>query len=133
MRGRQIVRQWMILRALEASRTGLTVAAIHAQVEEECSLRTIYRDLEQLEQAGFPLLDEDGRWRVLQTGEGAWSIPFEPSHLLALAVGEELLAPAARSSLVRKTAREVAATPPAERRGVARTKKHFFIGTDTNS
>jgi predicted DNA-binding transcriptional regulator YafY len=56
MRGDQLARQWRIIRAIEASPTGLTVAEIAKR--EETGIRTIYRDLEALQVAGFPLYNE---------------------------------------------------------------------------
>jgi predicted DNA-binding transcriptional regulator YafY len=52
MRGDQLARQWRVIRAIEASPNGLAVAEIAQQ--EEKGLRTIYRDLEALQEAGFP-------------------------------------------------------------------------------
>ena len=92
-RGRQIIRQWKILRALEASRLGLTAVQLREVAEDGCALRTIYRDMEQIEASGFPILSDEGRWRLLEQGEGAWSIPLTPTELLALAMTEDLLAP----------------------------------------
>ena len=46
MRGDQLARQWRIIRAIEASPNGLTVAEIAQR--EETGIRTIYRDLEAL-------------------------------------------------------------------------------------
>lgn len=89
----QIVRQWRILSALEASRQGLTASDLYAVVEEECDPRTIYRDLLALESAGFPLQRDEatGRWRVLEPREGGWVVPLDPTELIALAMSESLL------------------------------------------
>ena len=46
MRGDQLARQWRVIRAIEASPGGLTVAEIANR--EETGIRTIYRDLEAL-------------------------------------------------------------------------------------
>jgi hypothetical protein len=46
MRGDQLARQWRVIRAIEASPNGLTVAEIAKR--EETGLRSIYRDLEAL-------------------------------------------------------------------------------------
>jgi predicted DNA-binding transcriptional regulator YafY len=46
MRGDQLARQWRVIRAIEASSNGLTVAEIAER--EETGIRTIYRDLEAL-------------------------------------------------------------------------------------
>lgn len=92
-RGRQILRQWKILRGLEASRRGLTVAELRAVVDEPCTARTLYRDLEQLEQAGFPIVKTESRWQILSSGAGAWNLPIDPTQVLALRISEELLKP----------------------------------------
>ena len=49
MRGDQLARQWRIIRAIESSPSGLTVAEIAKR--EETGIRTIYRDLEALQPA----------------------------------------------------------------------------------
>ncbi len=98
-RGRQIIRQWKALRILESSRLGYTVAQLHEEMDENISLRTLYRDLEQLQEAGFPLLRSDERWRVLRVGEGAWTVPIRPTELMALILAEDLMAPVRDSML----------------------------------
>ena len=52
MRGDQLARQWRVIRAIESSPNGLTVAEIAKR--EGSGIRTIYRDLEALQAAGFP-------------------------------------------------------------------------------
>jgi predicted DNA-binding transcriptional regulator YafY len=49
----EVIRQWQILRAIESSRFGLTIAELAARFE--VTTRTIRRDLEALGMAGFPL------------------------------------------------------------------------------
>jgi hypothetical protein len=49
MRGDQLARQWRILRAIESKKYGTTVAELAAQ--EDCSPRTIWRDLSAIEPA----------------------------------------------------------------------------------
>ena len=65
-RSQEVVRQWQVLRALAASRIGLTVDALAA--EQRVTSRTIRRDLAALERAGFPLYQEletvPVRWRT---------------------------------------------------------------------
>ena len=56
MRGDQVARQWRVIRAIESSPNGLTVAEIAKR--EETGIRTIYRDLESLQAAGSPLYTE---------------------------------------------------------------------------
>ncbi len=64
-RNAEIVRQWRILREIETSRA-VTIANLAATCEV-CT-RTIRRDLDALQEAGFPLYDEtiDGKayWRL---------------------------------------------------------------------
>ncbi len=60
MRGDQLARQWRIIRAIEASPNGLTITEIAQR--EETGIRTINRDLEALQTAGFPLYTEKIEW-----------------------------------------------------------------------
>jgi predicted DNA-binding transcriptional regulator YafY len=52
-RGDQLARQWRIIQKLVASKHVKTVAELGR--EENFTLRTIYRDLEALQEAGFPI------------------------------------------------------------------------------
>jgi hypothetical protein len=56
MRGDQLARQWRIIREIEASPDGLAISEITNR--EEMGVRTIYRDPEALQIAGFPLYNE---------------------------------------------------------------------------
>ena len=66
-RNAEVIRQWTILKELEASRRG-TIDGLAAQTG--VTTRTIRRDLEALQEAGFPLFDEthDGKkyWTLEQ-------------------------------------------------------------------
>ncbi|HEX6738897.1 MAG TPA: HTH domain-containing protein, partial [Vicinamibacteria bacterium] len=67
MRNAEVIRQWRILKRIEAGRytTSQDLAEEHGVTE-----RTIRRDIEALQEAGFPLYDErsDGRkiWRLVE-------------------------------------------------------------------
>jgi predicted DNA-binding transcriptional regulator YafY len=65
-RNREMVRQWQIVRAIEEARFGRTIAELAA--EFAVHQRTIRRDLEALQRAGFPLYDEKrdatARWKL---------------------------------------------------------------------
>jgi predicted DNA-binding transcriptional regulator YafY len=65
-RNAEVIRQWEVLRAVEASRIGETIHSLAGKTG--VSTRTIRRDLEALQQAGFPLFDERNgattRWRL---------------------------------------------------------------------
>ena len=70
-RGNQIARQWTIIKRLDSKRQGVTVGELAKELN--CSPRTIYRDLDHLQEAGFPITDEklDGgnHWQFKQ-GDG---------------------------------------------------------------
>ena len=87
-RGAQFVRQWRLLRMLEGATRGMTAAQLKDAIEEAQSTRTLYRDLEVLQEAGFPLSNDDGCWRLLETSEGSWAIPVNPTEVVALMLTE---------------------------------------------
>lgn len=97
-RGRQVIRQLSILRLLETSRRGLTIAELHQAItdgdSDNCSQRTIYRDIEQLQQAGFQLVElEATRWSLYRKGTSLQAWPLKPSEVLTLLLSEDLLSP----------------------------------------
>jgi len=53
MRGTQLARQWKIIRMMESRKTG--ISAMDLAVELDVPLRTVYRDLDAIQEAGFPL------------------------------------------------------------------------------
>lgn len=94
MRGDQLARQWQLIQLLARSRSGVGVEALADELE--CVRRTVYRDLDALMYAGFPVTSEkrDGRvfYRFLDTF-GLGDVPFTTDEVLALAFGEDLLRP----------------------------------------
>lgn len=71
-RNAEVIRQWTILRELERARTGgMTIDELASLCG--VTMRTIRRDLQALEEAGFPLFDDktrdDGRTRWSVTGQ----------------------------------------------------------------
>ena len=67
MRNAEVIRQWQILRQIESARAGVTIheLADHAGV----TTRTIRRDLQALQEAGFAIYDEGEehdtkRWKL---------------------------------------------------------------------
>ncbi len=91
-RGEQLGRQWAILQILISSITGKSVSDLAKKIN--CHTRTIYRDLEALHLAGFPIYDEK------QSGKSVWSIidsgkkitmPLSLPELMALYFGRDLL------------------------------------------
>ena len=93
MRGDQLSRQWRILRRLEVSKHGLSAS----EVAEEggVSLRTAYRDMDDLQLAGFPIYTEKEvkttRWRFIEDYRFKIPEPFTLTELLCLHMGGDLL------------------------------------------
>jgi predicted DNA-binding transcriptional regulator YafY len=85
-RGDQLARQWKIIQSLIASRHGKSVSDLAAALH--CHRRTVYRDLEALQVAGFPVYTDrvGGRnlWALLDTAKNSIPIPFSLPELMAL-------------------------------------------------
>ncbi|HKX45087.1 MAG TPA: WYL domain-containing protein [Planctomycetota bacterium] len=94
MRGDQLARQWQLIQRLARSRAGVGLD----QLAEElgCVRRTVYRDLDALMYAGFPVVSEkrDGRvhYRFVESFD-LGDVPFTSDEILALAFGADLLRP----------------------------------------
>ena len=92
MRNAEVIRQWRILKIIEAGRytTGNDLAEQLGVTE-----RTIRRDIEALQEAGFPLYDDkvDGRkvWRLVEGYKQRLTQTFTMSELAALYFGKNLL------------------------------------------
>lgn len=92
MRNAEVIRQWKILKRIEAGRytSSVALAAEHGVTE-----RTIRRDIEALQEAGFPLYDEraDGRkiWRLVEGYKQRLTQSFTLSELAALHFGKNLM------------------------------------------
>jgi len=92
LRGDQLARQWRLIQRLARSRYGVGLNDLAEDLG--CVRRTVYRDLDALMFAGFPVVSEkrDGRvlYRFLDTFE-IGDTPFTADEVLALAFGEDLL------------------------------------------
>jgi len=92
VRGDQLARQWKLIQRLAKSRAGATPDDLAEDLG--CVRRTVYRDLDALMYAGFPVVSEkrDGHvfYRFLDSF-GIGDVPFTPDEILALAFGEDLL------------------------------------------
>jgi predicted DNA-binding transcriptional regulator YafY len=92
MRGDQLSRQWRLIQRLARSRAGVGLDELADDLE--CHRRTVYRDLDALQFAGFPVLSErrDGKvfYRFLDNFK-LGDVPFTPDEILSLAFGEDLL------------------------------------------
>jgi predicted DNA-binding transcriptional regulator YafY len=92
VRNAEVIRQWKILKRIEAGRhTGTRDLAEEHGVTE----RTIRRDLEALQEAGFPLYDErvDGKkvWRLIEGYKQRVTQSFSLAELSALYFGRNML------------------------------------------
>lgn len=92
MRGDQLARQWQLIQRLARHRAGCGLDELAAELG--CVRRTVYRDLDALMYAGFPVVSErrEGRvyYRFLETFR-LGDVPFTSDEILALAFGEDLL------------------------------------------
>lgn len=87
-RGRQVVRQQVILGALSAAPRGLTIHELR-KLAGDGTLRTTYRDLEQLQAAGFALVNDAGRWLI--EPKARVSVPFQPEEVVALVIATQAI------------------------------------------
>jgi predicted DNA-binding transcriptional regulator YafY len=85
-RGDQLARQWRILQSLIASRRGKSAADLARELEYHW--RTVYRDLEALQLAGFPIFSDrvegKNRWSILDSVRHNIPIPLNLTELMAL-------------------------------------------------
>jgi predicted DNA-binding transcriptional regulator YafY len=85
-RGDQLARQWKIIQLLISSRQGKSVSDLVENLG--CHTRTVYRDLEALQAAGFPVYTDriGGKtlWSFLDTAKHSIPIPFSLPELMAL-------------------------------------------------
>jgi predicted DNA-binding transcriptional regulator YafY len=92
VRGDQLARQWQLIQRLAKSRAGVALDDLASDLG--CVRRTVYRDLDALMFAGFPVVSEkrDGRayYRFLDSFR-LGDVPFTADEILALAFSEDLL------------------------------------------
>lgn len=85
-RGDQLARQWRILQSLIASRRGKSAANLAQELDYHW--RTVYRDLEALQLAGFPIytdrVDGKNRWSILDSARQHTPIPLDLTEVMAL-------------------------------------------------
>ena len=95
-RGDQLSRQWRLLQMIDRPQ-GVTIEG--AAREFACAPRTIWRDLDALQQAGFPLYSERasdgyrGLWRVREEFKRALPLKLTLGELAALVMSRALLSP----------------------------------------
>jgi len=85
-RGDQLARQWQIIQTIVSSKTGKTAAELADELD--ANPRTVYRDLEALQAAGFPIYTErvEGKniWSLLDVVKHQIPVPFALTELMAL-------------------------------------------------
>jgi predicted DNA-binding transcriptional regulator YafY len=93
MRGAQSARQWKILRLIEGRKRGYSAKGLAHELD--ANLRTIYRDLEALQEAGFPLYDDKtgkhSHWRMVDGFKSNLPLPFTMTELMSLHMSRDLL------------------------------------------
>jgi predicted DNA-binding transcriptional regulator YafY len=93
-RNQEVIRQWRLLHALESSRHGASIDSLAGELD--VTTRTIRRDLEALQEAGFPLYDtrdDEGhvRWRLDGQVLKGLDTGFTLAELCALYLSRNLL------------------------------------------
>jgi len=93
MRGDQLSRQWKVLRLIESRRRGVTAFEIAAHLD--VGLRTVYRDLDAVQAAGFPIynerIDKNSFWKLTDGYRSGLPFPFTITELLSLHMSRDLL------------------------------------------
>lgn len=101
-RNSQVARILCILDLLDSTPGGLSVAEVHAKVTErghEAEKRTVYRDIEALSQAGFPLFPNGGanesgiRWKLDRSARVGQYLVLSARELFALFIARGALKP----------------------------------------
>jgi predicted DNA-binding transcriptional regulator YafY len=87
-----------VIYLLEKNPAGFTLAQLHSQLVQdgyECSRRTVYRDLEVIESAYFPIVNEDEGerkvWKLQGIAKLTDKIQFSYHELMALFLAKESL------------------------------------------
>ncbi len=92
-RGDQLGRQWKIIQALISSRGGKSVLELAQTLG--CHSRTVYRDLEALQVAGFPFYNEQvGKqsfWSLMDTAKRKIPLPLDLTELMALYFSRDMM------------------------------------------
>lgn len=92
MRGDQLARQWQLIQRLAKSRFGVGLDELAEDLN--CVRRTVYRDLDALMYAGFPVVTEKRDHRVFYRFIESFrlgDVPFTHDEVLALILGADLL------------------------------------------
>jgi predicted DNA-binding transcriptional regulator YafY len=95
LRGDQIIRQWQLVRLLTSTKRGKTIPDLKQELR--VTSRTVRRDLQALEHAGFPLISEtdggDVLWRFIDGYQPEAPLALTTDELMALYFSRRLLEP----------------------------------------
>lgn len=137
-RNDQAIRQLIVLKKLESSRQGLTLEQLADGLDSSATRhrRTLRRDLDAIESAGYPLMTErvDGRtrWKLLDGVRHAPALRLSPTELMALTLSRRLIAPlegtALHASLQSALSKASAALPPEGLVLVQQLEGSFSVG-----
>lgn len=137
-RNDQAIRQLIVLKKLESSRQGLTLEQLAEGLDSSTTRhpRTLRRDLDAIESAGYPLLTErvDGRtrWKLLDGVRQAPALRLSPTELMALTLSRRLIAPldgtVVHASLQSALNKASAALPPEGLTLVRQLEDTFSVG-----
>ncbi|MBX3300710.1 MAG: WYL domain-containing transcriptional regulator [Nitrospira sp.] len=137
-RNDQAVRQLTVLKKLESSRHGLTLEQLAEGLDPSATRhpRTLRRDLDAIESAGYPLLTErvDGRtrWKLLDGIRSTPALRLSPTELMALTLSRRLIAPlegtALHASLQSALNKAAAVLPPEGLALVHQLEGTFSVG-----
>jgi predicted DNA-binding transcriptional regulator YafY len=133
-RGDQLARQWVIFQRLCNSSRGKTVNELRDDLD--CHPRTVYRDLDALQAAGFPIVTErqngTTRWALMEGTRGGLAVPFALPELMALYFSRAVLGSLSGTVLheaVDSVFRKVRATlPPESLRFLSQAEKTLTTG-----
>jgi len=92
LRGDQLARQWQLIQHLGHHRFGVGLESLAGELG--VVRRTVYRDLDALQYAGFPVTSEKRDGRVFYSLLDSFKLgdtPFTTDEILALAFSEDLL------------------------------------------
>ena len=94
-RGDQMGRQWRIIQTLISSKTGKSVSELIDILELECHQRTVYRDLDALQNAGFPIynetIDNTNLWMLMDSAKEKMPVPMNITELMSLYFARDML------------------------------------------
>jgi len=98
-RGDQVARLYRLVQGLRDSTRGLPAAALAER--NGWNVRTVYRDLRALQDAGFPLASDGARWKLVDGWREAIPFPLSLGELLALHLARQMLNPLSGSPVLR--------------------------------